>query len=86
MQDNYYYSKDGNRIYYLNRLINGADADTFEVIVTPVLTDHPHQYAKDKNVGYSNDTTISHEELTMKVQEAIEHNEKLKAKLANRLK
>lgn len=86
MQDNFYYSKDGNRIYYLNRLINGADADTFEVIVTPALIGHPYQYAKDKNVGYSNDTVISHEELAMKVQDDIEHYEMLKAKLASHIK
>lgn len=82
MQDNYYYSKDGNRIYYLNRLISNADMETFEIVVIPYLMDKPAQYAKDKNVGYFNDTPISHEELAMRVQNDIKHYEELRAKLA----
>jgi hypothetical protein len=31
LKDNYYYSKDKSIIYYLNRVITEADAETFEL-------------------------------------------------------
>ena len=72
LREEYYYSKYENRIYYFNRLIKDADAETFEVIVVPVVVGTPRQYAKDKNVGYWNDNIISFEELEKNVREGIE--------------
>ena len=47
LKDGYFYSKD-KYIYYFNRIIKEADAETFEVIVNK----NKEQYAKDKNHYY----------------------------------
>lgn len=78
LHEDYYYSKDQNRIYYFNRLIKDADAETFEVIIVPVATGKVYQYAKDKNFGYSNDRAISHEELEKVVRDGLEKYEQRK--------
>jgi hypothetical protein len=51
-----YYSKDNSRVYYFNRLIAGADYDTFAVV--PTGKDH-YQMARDKNSYYANDRIVS---------------------------
>ncbi len=78
LHENYYYSKDGNRVYYLNRLIKDVDAETFEVVEIPVVTGEPYQYAKDKNSGYWNDNTKSHAELEEIVRAGFEEYEQNK--------
>ena len=63
IKDGYYYSKD-KLIYYFNRIIKGADAETFEVAgEDPELFDTPFAYyrklktqlARDKNNYYFTD-------------------------------
>ena len=76
LREDYYYSKDQNRIYYFNRLIKEADAETFEVVVVPVATGKPFQYARDKNNGYNNDRTQPLEELEKIVCEGIKNYKK----------
>jgi hypothetical protein len=61
LKDNYYYSKDKSIIYYLNRVITEADAETFEVIEKTVELFEPPQLAKDKNNYYENDDIITKE-------------------------
>ncbi len=63
LHKDYYYSKDRDRIYYFNRPMKDADAETFEVVISPVSIGLPYQYAKDRNTGYWNDRPISFEEL-----------------------
>jgi hypothetical protein len=55
-KDLYYYSIDKNIIYYTNRIIKGADAQTFEVLEQKVVLGLPAQLAKDKNNYYWNDS------------------------------
>ena len=78
LREGYYYSRDGNRIYYFNRPIKDADAETFEVVMVPVATGHPLQLAKDKNTGYWNDNPLPHIELEKKVHEGLEEYEQQK--------
>lgn len=54
LHQHYYYSRSEAHIYYLNRLIPGADAETFEVVVIGSLP-APVQLAKDKFRFYWND-------------------------------
>ena len=81
LHNDYYYSKDQNRIYYFNRLIKEADAETFEVVVLPVATGLPYQYARDKNFGYWNDHAHSLEEFENMIRKELEHYEKWKEKI-----
>ena len=64
LADKYYYSRDGARIYYFNRLMENADADTFEVAAKydELGNGGICQLAKDKNQRYWNDKVISQEE------------------------
>jgi len=78
LQENYFYSKDESRIYYFNRLIKEADAETFEVVVISNLTGTPLQYAKDKNHYYTNDEICSKEDFEKEINDDIERNEELK--------
>lgn len=78
LHEEYFYSRDENRIYYFNRLIKEADAETFEIVVVPSIYGNPSQYAKDKNVGYLNDNTVSLEELEKRVRDDLVKNEKEK--------
>jgi hypothetical protein len=61
-KDRYYYSRDKNIIYYLNRIIKGADAETFEVAEKTIELFEPPQLARDKNNYYRNDSIIAKEE------------------------
>jgi len=49
-----YYSKDDARVFYFNRLIPGADYDTFEV----ANSEGGRQLAKDKNHFYDTDRVV----------------------------
>ncbi len=80
LHENYYYSRDRDRIYYFNRPMKEADAETFEVIVLPVATGTPDQLAKDRNTGYTNDRPISFEELEKYIADECEHYERCKEK------
>lgn len=53
------YSICENRIYYQNKLLKSADAETFEVI-TEIQS---YNFAKDKNSGFSCEKVISFQEL-----------------------
>jgi hypothetical protein len=49
------YSRDGDRVYYLNKLLNGADADSFWVAPQP----GPYsQLARDKSCCYDRGNVI----------------------------
>jgi len=62
-KDLYHYSKDKKIIYYSNRIIKDADAETFEVIEQNVEWGLPLQLAKDKNHYYWNDNITSKEKI-----------------------
>jgi hypothetical protein len=51
------YSKDGNRVYFLNRVISSADLASFRVIPSS----HGMQLARDSNHFYWNDRVIDHD-------------------------
>ena len=51
-KDLYHYSKDKKNIYYFNRIIKEADAETFEIIKKQEEMGLPLQLAKDKNNYY----------------------------------
>jgi Txe/YoeB family toxin of Txe-Axe toxin-antitoxin module len=61
IKENYYYSNDKNIIYYFNRIIKDADAETFEIIEKIEELFEPPQLAKDKNNYYRNDSIITKE-------------------------
>jgi len=77
LRDKYYYSRDGNKVYYFNRLIKEADAETFEVVAIPNISGSPPQYAKDKNHHYNNDLICPKEKFEIDVNKDIRRNEKL---------
>jgi hypothetical protein len=62
-KDLYYYSTDKKNVYYTNRIIKGADAETFEVLEQKVILGLPTQLAKDKNHYYWNDTIETKEKV-----------------------
>jgi hypothetical protein len=62
-KDLYYYSKDKKIIYYFNRIIKEADAETFEVLEQNIERGLPKQLAKDKNNYYWNDSKKTKEEI-----------------------
>jgi len=57
----YHYSKDRKTIYYLNRAIKEADAETFEIMEKDVELGLPIQLAKDKNNYYWNERITAKE-------------------------
>jgi hypothetical protein len=63
LKENYYYSKDKDVIYYVNRIITEANAATFEVLEKTEELFEPPQLAKDKHNYYRNDRIITKEEL-----------------------
>lgn len=67
-KENYFYSKDGNNIFYFNRLIKDADAVSFEIVELPTITGTAKQYAKDKFSVYNNDRKISIEILNREIE------------------
>jgi hypothetical protein len=75
LHEDYNYSRDLNRIYYLNRLMKDADAETFEVVVSPVATGKPAQYAKDRNTAWWNGRPMSFEELEENLAKERKHYE-----------
>lgn len=81
LEDKYFYSKDQNRIYYFNRLIKDADAESFEIVTVPSIFEDPHQYAKDKNFFYINDLIYSEEEFIDDIKEDIARNQKAKNRM-----
>jgi len=80
LHDDYYYSRDGNRIYYFNRLMKDADAESFEILVTPDLFRNPGQYARDKNNYYLNDNIHPETEIKKMIENDIERDRKLREK------
>lgn len=81
LKQEYYYSKDGNKIFYMNRLIKDADPTSFEVIETALITGNPPQLAKDKTSGFSNSNRISFEELEKEIEYSANHFKKITEKL-----
>jgi len=72
LSDDYYYSRDRNKIFYFNHLIKDADAETFEVVVTPCPLGTPIQLAKDKNNYYWNANIISKEKFDEEVKDTMD--------------
>ncbi len=81
LMNGYYYSKDCGRVYYFNRLIAGADAETFEIITVPSVFHTPYQYAKDKNQGYNNDNAIELSELENRIRQDTEDDTRYRKEL-----
>nr|WP_318013906.1 DKNYY domain-containing protein [Flavobacterium sp. SH_e] len=81
MHDKYFYSIDQNRVYYFNRLIKDADAESFEIVFVSSIFETPTQYAKDKNHFYLNDTICSSEEFEKYVAETIARNKEAESKI-----
>jgi len=84
LEDKYFYSKDQNRVYYFNRLIKDADAESFEVVIVSSVFETPTQYAKDKNFFYFNDSIVSKEEFEKHIADHIDRNEKIKMELGKK--
>lgn len=84
LEDKYFYSKDQNKVYYFNRLIKDADAESFEIVIVSSVFETPTQYAKDKNCFYFNDSIVSKEEFEKYIADDIAKNEKLKMKLGKK--
>lgn len=59
----FYYTRDGNRIYYMNRLMKGVDVETFELLFDDGIRENGHyfQYARDKNTYYDRGEPITKE-------------------------
>ncbi|RZJ54853.1 MAG: hypothetical protein EOO44_03525 [Flavobacterium sp.] len=70
------YSRDGNNIYYFNRIIKEADAATFEIVVSPSVFETPTQFAKDKNHYYFNDEICSKENFEKWIASEKDQNQK----------
>ncbi|GAA3770982.1 DKNYY domain-containing protein [Flavobacterium ginsengiterrae] len=81
LEENYFYSKDQNRIYYFNSLLKGADAASFEVVVVPSIFKTPNQYAKDKNYFYLGGTICSKEEFEKTIADDIAYNQEFEDKM-----
>ncbi|WP_433766093.1 DKNYY domain-containing protein [Flavobacterium ginsenosidimutans] len=81
LHDKYFYSIDQNRVYYFNRLIKDADAESFEIVFVSSIFETPTQYAKDKNHFYLNDTICSSEEFEKYVAETIARNKEAESKI-----
>ena len=81
LRDGYFYSRDCGRIYYLNRLIQGADAESFEVVVVPDIYQKHYQYARDKNYGYINDDVIGLSEFEKRIQDDLDYDAQCRMKL-----
>ena len=77
----FFYSRDGNKIFYLNRLIKDADAESFEVVETPIIIGTPPQLAKDKISGFNNSSRISFDELQEKIDYRVDYYNKITEKL-----
>jgi len=72
LKNGYYYSRDRNKIFYFNRLIKDADAETLEVVVTSCSLYTPIQLAKDKNNYSWNDNIISKEKFDEEVKDTMD--------------
>lgn len=66
-----FYSQDGNKIYYANKLIKQADIESFEIVKLSDPTAHAY-WAKDKNSAYEAEREISFSELEIRRKEADE--------------
>lgn len=80
LADKYYYSQDQNRVYYFNRLIKEADAESFEIVIIPSIFETPTQYARDKNYFYFNDSICSSEEFEESLAKNIASNQEFDRK------
>ena len=63
IHEGFYYTRDGNRIYYMNRLMKGVDVETFGLLFDAEEEEsgNYYQYARDKNTYYDRGNPITKE-------------------------
>jgi hypothetical protein len=66
-----FYSKDDRFVFHGNKIVKGADVNTFELYKTKGIGGYVQYFGKDKNQYYHNHETITLKEIELQINETF---------------